>query len=50
MEYSVDDLIGMLNLGLIIAKGKEKDMVEIPKDAVPEIIVYLEDFKVCIGP
>lgn len=43
MDYSVQDLIGMLNLGVILARGG--DEVKLPKNAVIEIRVYLEQLK-----
>ena len=45
MEYSVEDLIGMLNLGVIIANGNNNDMVSIPKEAALEIVTYLQDLR-----
>ena len=45
MEYTVTDLIGMLNLGLIIAYGTNEDKFNIPVDAAKELIVYLENLK-----
>ena len=49
MEYSVEDLIGMLNLAIIIANGTGSDKVSIPIDAAPEMVMYLEDLLVLIG-
>ena len=49
MEYSVKDLIGMLNLAVIIANGKSKDNVEIPKDAALELVTYLQDLEVLMS-
>lgn len=45
MEYSITDLIGMLNLGVIIARGNSADMVKIPQEAAVEINVYLKQLK-----
>ena len=45
MEYTVEELIGMLNLSIIIANGNDHDNVSIPKNAAREISVYLEDLK-----
>lgn len=45
MEYEIEELIGMLNLGLIIANGKGVDKVEIPKEAALEMNVYLHELK-----
>ena len=45
MEYSVGDLIGMLNLGIIICHGKGGDKVEIDKNAALEMVVYLEELR-----
>jgi hypothetical protein len=49
MDYSIKDLIGMLNLARIIANGSGKDKVEIPKDAAAEMTVYLEELKNLLG-
>jgi len=45
MEFSITDLIGMLNLGVIIARGRSADKVEIPQEAAVEINVYLKELK-----
>jgi hypothetical protein len=45
MEFSITDLIGMLNLGVIIARGRSADKVEIPQEAAIEINVYLKELK-----
>ena len=49
MEYSIKDLIGMLNLAVIIANGKNEKNVQIPKDAAIELTVYLQDALVALG-
>ena len=50
MEYSIEDLIGMLNLGVIIANGKNEENVKIPKNAAIEMSVYLQDLLIAVGP
>lgn len=45
MNYTIDELIGMLNLGVIVANGTVDDHVHISTDAAMSIITYLEDLK-----
>lgn len=49
MEYTIRDMIGMLNLGIVAAHGKKSDKVEIPIDAALEIAVYLQDLCNLVG-
>ena len=46
MEYEIDDLIGMLNLGLIVADAGGETMIRIPRQAALELITHLEDLNV----
>ena len=48
MEYSIKDLIGMINLAIIIANNNGGDDVKIPKLAASEIRTYLENFNLMI--
>lgn len=48
MEYSIKDLIGMINLAIIAANGNGEDDVKIPKLAASEIRIYLENFNLMI--
>ena len=48
MEYSITDLIGMINLAIIIANVKGEDEIKIPKLAASEMKTYLENFNLVI--
>ena len=50
MNYTIDELIGMINLSLIIANGRNDENVHIPKEAALEINVYLEELKTLLSP
>lgn len=45
MEYTIEELIGMINLGVIIARAKGTDKVEIPVEAALEMSVQLTTLK-----
>lgn len=48
MEYSITDLIGMINLSIIIANSNGDDEIKIPKLAASEIRTYLENYNLVI--
>lgn len=48
MEYSITDLIGMINLAIIAANGDGEDYIKIPKLAASEMKTYLENFNLVI--
>ena len=45
MDFSITDLIGMINLSVIIADGRNTENVSIPREAAIEISVYLQELK-----
>ena len=47
-KYGIDGLIGMLNLGLIIQKGKNEPFVSIPKEGAIELLACLEQLDALI--
>ena len=44
-EYGIDGLIGMLNLAMIIANGKNEPFVSIPKEGAIEMVACLEQLE-----
>ena len=46
--FSVNDLIGMLNLAVIIANGKGEEMAKIPIDGALLLVERLKDLKALV--
>lgn len=49
MNYTIDDIIGILDSGLTVCNVTNTTLVHIEKNVVLEIIQYLDDLKLQTG-